>query len=146
MVNDRKHVKESFALARERYAELGVNVERALEKLATIPISLHCWQGDDVAGFEDFRSALGGGIAVTGNYPSKPLTPDEVRMDLDKALSLIPGKHRINLHAMYAEFGGRTVDRDEIAPEHFGTWISWAKKNGLGLDFNPTCFSHPKAA
>ncbi|HEX9048362.1 MAG TPA: L-rhamnose isomerase [Verrucomicrobiae bacterium] len=138
--------EKSFALAQERYANLGVDVNYALKSLSQIPISLHCWQGDDVGGFENFGGQLGGGLAVTGNYPGKARTPDELRADLDKALSLIPGKHRLNLHAFYGEFGGRKVDRDAIEPKHFANWIAWAKKNGLGLDFNPTCFSHPKAA
>jgi L-rhamnose isomerase len=139
-------IEKSFSLAQERYAELGVNVDRALKTLSQIPISLHCWQGDDVGGFENFGGTLGGGLVATGNYPGKARTPDELRADLEKAYSLIPGKHRLNLHAFYGEFDGKKVDRDEIAPEHFKNWISWAKKNGLGLDFNPTCFSHPKAA
>src|SRR6201996_1026861 len=141
-----KNIERSFSLARERYAGLGVNVERALKVLANIPISLHCWQGDDVGGFENFGGTLGGGLVATGNHPGKARTPDELRADLDKAYSLIPGRHRLNLHAFYGEFGDKKVDRDEIAPEHFKNWIAWAKKNGLGLDFNPTCFSHPKAA
>jgi L-rhamnose isomerase len=141
-----KNLAVAFALARERYAALGVDVERALEILATIPISLHCWQGDDVGGFENFGGTLGGGLVSTGNYPGKARTPDELRADLEMAYSLIPGKHRLNLHAFYGEFSGKKVDRDEIAPEHFKNWISWAKRNGLGLDFNPTCFSHSKAA
>jgi len=141
-----RSIDRAFQLAKERYAELGVDVDRALKILATIPISLHCWQGDDVGGFENLGTALGGGLAVTGNYTGKARTPDELRADLEKALSLIPGKHRVNLHAMYGEFGGRKVDRNKIAPEHFQNWIAWAKANKLGLDFNPTCFSHPKAA
>ncbi len=141
-----KSISAAFRLAHERYAALGVNVDRALATLAKIPVSLHCWQGDDVGGFENFGNALSGGIAVTGNHPGKARTPDELRADLEKSLSLIPGKHRVNLHAMYGEFGGKKVDRDEIAPEHFKNWIAWAKANGLGLDFNPTCFAHPKAA
>ena len=141
-----KFISAAFRLAHERYAALGVNVDRALATLAKIPVSLHCWQGDDVGGFENFGNALSGGIAVTGNHPGKARTPDELRADLEKSLSLIPGKHRVNLHAMYGEFGGKKVDRDEIAPEHFKNWIAWAKANGLGLDFNPTCFAHPKAA
>jgi L-rhamnose isomerase len=139
-------LEKSFSLAQERYSKLGVDVDRALKILPTIPISLHCWQGDDVGGFENFGGTLGGGLVATGNHPGKARTPDELRADLEKAYSLIPGKHRLNLHAFYGEFGGKKVDRDEIAPEHFKNWISWAKKNGLGLDFNPTCFSHPKAA
>jgi L-rhamnose isomerase len=135
----------AFVLARQRYADFGVDADRALKTLATIPISLHCWQGDDVGGFENFAGALGGGLAVTGNYPGKARTPDELRADIDQALALIPGKHRLNLHAMYGEFGGRKVDRDAIAPEHFKNWITWAKTRGVGLDFNPTYFSHPKS-
>ncbi len=141
-----KNIEKSFSLARERYAKLGVNVETALKALARIPISLHCWQGDDVGGFENFGGTLGGGLVATGNHPGKARTPDELRADLEMAYSLIPGKHRLNLHAFYGEFGGKKVDRDEIAPEHFKNWIAWAKCHGLGLDFNPTCFSHPKAA
>jgi L-rhamnose isomerase len=139
-------IDKAFSLAQERYAALGVDVEHALKTLATIPISLHCWQGDDVGGFEHFGGALSGGLVATGNHPGKARTPDELRADLEKAYSLIPGKHRLNLHAFYGEFGGKKVDRDEIAPKHFANWIAWAKKNGLGLDFNPTCFSHPKSA
>src|SRR5690242_504325 len=135
--------QSAFKLAKERYAELNVNVERALQNLADIPISLHCWQGDDVAGFENAGSALGGGLAVTGNYPGKARTPDELRADLEMALSLIPGKHRLNLHSIYGEFGGKKVDRDAFAPEHFRGWIAWAKSQGIGMDFNTTCFSHP---
>ena len=140
------NIEKSFSLAQERYAGLGVDADRALKTLAAIPISLHCWQGDDVGGFENFGGTLGGGLVATGNYPGKARTPEELRADLEQTYSLIPGKHRLNLHAFYGEFGGKKVDRDEITPEHFKNWISWARKNGLGLDFNPTCFSHPKAA
>jgi L-rhamnose isomerase len=139
-------ISKSFDLARERYAALGVDVQKKLKVLEGIPISLHCWQGDDVGGFENSGSALTGGIMVTGNYAGKARTPQELRADLEKALSLIPGKHRLNLHALYGEFDGKKVDRTEITPEHFKAWIGWAKKNGLGLDFNPTLFSHPKSA
>jgi L-rhamnose isomerase len=145
-VNTQKHIQSCFNSARERYAECGVDVDRALEVLATIPISLHCWQGDDVGGFENRGATLGGGLAVTGNCPGKARTPDELRADLEKTYSLIPGRHRLNLHASYGEFEGKKVDRDEIAPKHFTGWIQWAKEYGLGLDFNPTCFAHPKAA
>jgi len=141
-----KQIEIAFRLARERYAELGVNVEKALARLATIPISLHCWQGDDVGGFENAQAGLGGGMAVTGNYPGKARTPDELRSDLELAFLLIPGKHRLNLHASYLETNGKRVDRNEIEPEHFKNWTDWTKKNGLGMDFNPTYFSHPKAA
>jgi len=135
----------SYAIAQDTYAAHGVETETALQKLATIPISLHCWQGDDVAGFENTGTALGGGIAVTGNHPGKARTVDELRGDVEKALSLIPGKHRLNLHAFYGDFGGKKVDRNEIGIEHFQSWIDWAKERGLGMDFNPTFFSHPLA-
>jgi len=147
MATNYKKVEKTFVLACERYATLGVDVNRALKTLASIPISLHCWQGDDVGGFEQRQDApLGGGLAVTGNYPGKARTPNELRTDLERALSLIPGKHRVNLHAIYGEFGGKRVDRDEIEVAHFKNWIAWAKANRLGLDFNPTCFAHSKAA
>jgi L-rhamnose isomerase len=146
MATRTKNIETSFAPARERYEQAGVDVHRALKRLAAISISLHCWQGDDVGGFENAGGTLGGGLVATGNHPGKARTPDELRADLEKTYSLIPGKHRLNLHAIYGDFGGKKVDRDEIVPGHFRTWISWAKANGLGLDFNPTCFSHPKAA
>ncbi len=139
-------VETTYSLAREQYAQLGVDTDAALESLAGIPISLHCWQGDDVGGFESAGEELGGGLAVTGNYPGKARTPDELRADLDKTLSLLPGRHRLNLHAFYAETGGKKVERTDLGVEHFTTWIGWAKDNGLGMDFNPTCFAHPKAA
>lgn len=137
-------VEQAYQLARERYAELGVDTDKAMEKLRQIPISLHCWQGDDVGGFENPETGLDGGIAVTGNYPGKARTPDELRTDLDKTLSMIPGKHRLNLHAIYLD-ADRKVERNEIEPEHFTSWVQWAKANGLGMDFNGTYFSHPKA-
>ena len=139
-------IEQAYTLAKEQYAQLGVNTDAALERLARIPISLHCWQGDDVGGFESAGEVLGGGLAVTGNYPGKARTPDELRTDVEKALSLVPGKHRLNLHAFYAETGGKRVERTELRPEHFSNWIDWAKRNGLGMDFNPTYFSHPKAS
>jgi L-rhamnose isomerase len=138
-------IESAYAVAKDRYAETGVNTDRALERLAAVPISLHCWQGDDVGGFEKFGTTLGGGLAATGNYPGKARTPDELRSDASIALSLIPGRHRFNLHAFYGEFGGKLVDRNAIGPEHFAGWIDWAKSLGIGLDFNPTYFSHPKA-
>src|SRR5438067_2984640 len=141
-----KMIEQAFALARERYAELGVDVEKALERLSGIAISLHCWQGDDVAGFENAGVEIGGGLAVTGNYPGKARTPDELRADLDMALALIPGTHRLNLHASYAETGGRRVERDKLEPDHFARWIDWARDKRMGIDFNPTYFAHPKAA
>ena len=136
------YVKESYELAKKRYAQIGVDTDAVLEKLKNIPISMHCWQGDDVIGFENPDGELTGGIQTTGNYPGKARTPDELRADIEKALSMIPGKHRINLHAIYGDFEGN-VERDKIEPKHFAKWVEWAKKNGVGLDFNPTCFSHP---
>ncbi len=141
-----KQTEGAFKLARERYAEMGVDVDAALKRLEKISISLHCWQGDDVGGFEHGESELGGGLAVTGNYPGKARTAAELRSDVEKALSLIPGRHRLNLHASYAEYPGPRVERNELRPEHFKTWIDWAKSNRLGMDFNPTYFAHPKAA
>ena len=146
MASSTKLISQAYKSATTRYAELGVDTESAMLELAKIAISLHCWQGDDVGGFENAGRSLGGGIAVTGNYLGKARTADELRGDLEKALSLIPGKHRLNLHAFYGEFGGKKVDRNEIQPKHFQEWIGWAKQNQLGMDFNPTCFSHPKAA
>ena len=139
-------VESAFALARERYEALGVDVDRALERLERVAVSLHCWQGDDVVGFEGTGEAIGGGLAVTGTYPGRARTADELRSDLERALSLIPGRHRLNLHASYAETGGRSVDRTRLEPGHFAGWIDWAKGRGIGLDFNPTYFAHPKAA
>ena len=141
-----KHSAIEFQLAEERYASLGVDVSKAMQILATIPVSLHCWQGDDVAGFESGTKEIGGGLAVTGCYPGRARTPQELREDIDQAMSLIPGRHRLNLHAFYGEFAGRAVDRNEIDVEHFQNWIAWAKERRIGLDFNPTCFAHPKAA
>jgi L-rhamnose isomerase len=137
---------DAYRIAADRFAERGVDTEAALARLATIPISLHCWQGDDVGGFETVAEGLSGGIAATGRYPGKARTPDELRADATKALSLIPGRHRFSLHATYGDFRGRRVDRDAIGPEHFTAWIDWAKSLGIGLDFNPTFFSHPFAA
>ena len=142
-----KNIAASYKLARERYAALGVDTDKVRRALAKVPVSLHCWQGDDVGGFENIGGGLGGGLAVTGNYPGKARTPNELRADAELALSLIPGKHRFNLHACYAEVpAGKHVGRDEIEPRHFKAWIDWARSIGIGLDFNPTCFSHPKAA
>ena len=139
-------IAKAYELARQQYGELGVDTEKAMEMLSRVSLSLHCWQGDDVGGFEKPAAVLsGGGIQVTGNYPGKARTIDELRSDLKKAYSLIPGSHRLNLHAMYGEFGGKNVDRHEIKPEHFRGWIDWAKQEHLKLDFNATCFSHPKA-
>jgi L-rhamnose isomerase len=141
-----KRIGAAYQAARDSFAALGVDTDAALGRLAKIPISLHCWQGDDVGGFENTGSELGGGLAVTGNYPGKARTPDELRADLEKTYSLLPGKHRLNLHACYAETGGRRVERNQLEAAHFKSWIAWAKSRGLGLDFNPTFFAHPKAA
>lgn len=135
-----------YQQAKEQYAGLGVDTEKALAALAGIPISLHCWQGDDVGGFESEGSLGGSGLAATGNYPGKARTAEELRKDLELAYSLIPGKHRLNLHALYADYAGNKVPRDELAPQHFGRWIDWAKQQKVGLDFNPSFFSHPLAA
>ena len=135
-----------FEQAKSRYASLGVDVDAALAAVASTPISIHCWQGDDVTGFEDFGTALSGGIQATGNYPGKARTPEELMADFDKAASLIPGKKRINLHASYAIFENGKADRDQLLPEHFARWVEFAKSRGLGIDFNPTYFSHPMAA
>ena len=136
------YVKESYELAKKRYAQYGIDTDQVLETLKKIPISMHCWQGDDVIGFENPEGELTGGIQTTGNYPGKARTADELRSDIEKAFSMIPGKHRLNLHAVYGDFDG-DVERDKIEPKHFKKWVEWAKKNGVGLDFNPTCFSHP---
>lgn len=132
--------------AKAMYAQIGVDTDKALEQLKNIPVSMHCWQGDDVNGFEG-AGDLTGGIQTTGNYPGKARTPEELMADMDKALSLIPGTHKINLHASYAIFeDGEQVDRDKLEPKHFVKWVEFAKERGLGIDFNPTCFSHPLAA
>jgi L-rhamnose isomerase len=141
-----RQVERAFELAKERYAELGVDVDRALARLGDVAVSLHCWQGDDVGGFEGSGEAIGGGLAVTGSYPGRARTADELRSDLDRALALIPGSHRLNLHASYAETGGVRVERNELRPEHFRGWIDWARERKLGMDFNPTYFAHPRAA
>ncbi len=139
-------IEESYTLAKQRYAELGVDTDKVLAQFKDISLSLHCWQGDDVEGFEKTGGTLrGGGIAVTGNSPGKPRTIAELQQDFEKVFSLIPGRHRLNLHAIYGEFSGQKVERNEITPEHFQCWIDWAKRHGLKLDFNPTLFSHPKA-
>ena len=138
-------IDKAYTLAAQRYADFDVDAGAALKILRTIPISIHCWQGDDVGGFENDAGLTGGGIQATGNYPGKARSAGELRDDLEKALSLIPGKHRLNLHASYAETGGKKVDRNELQPEHFENWLSWAQEQDIGLDFNPTYFSHPKA-
>ncbi|MCX8156694.1 MAG: L-rhamnose isomerase [Verrucomicrobiae bacterium] len=142
-----KKIEAAYQLAREQYAALGVDTEAALQRLATLSISLHCWQGDDVGGFEMAGETLGGGLAVTGQYPGKARTPQELRQDAEQVFALLPGRHRFNLHASYGEFpAGRKVDRNAIEPRYYQGWIQWAKGLGIGLDFNPTCFAHPLAA
>lgn len=144
MATPDRAVERAYALATEQYAALGVDVDAARSQLASIALSLHCWQGDDVGGFENSGQAIGGGLAVTGAYPGKARTPGELRADLEQAYSLIPGTHRLNLHASYGEFSV-PVERDQIGPEHFQGWIDWARDQGIGLDFNPTYFAHTKA-
>ena len=135
-----------YDLARDAYATLGVDTEQALASMAQLEISLHCWQGDDVGGFEASGGGASGGTLATGNYPGKARNGDELRADLDKAMSLIPGRQRLNLHAIYAETSGKKVDRDELEITHFSRWLAWAKDRQIGVDFNPTFFSHPLAA
>lgn len=142
-----KQISAAYKLAREAYAELGLDTEAAIKRALSIPISLHCWQADDVRGLETPKPGLdSGGIMATGGYPGRARNGDEMRADLDVALKLLPGKQRLNLHAFYAETGTEHVDRNALAPEHFGRWLSWAKSRRVGLDFNPTYFAHPNAA
>jgi L-rhamnose isomerase len=143
---DKELIKKSYQLAKEQYAEIGVDTEKVLKQMDDVVISLHCWQTDDVGGFEKEGAELGGGgIQATGNFPGKSKSLAQMRDDLDKVLSLLPGKQRLNLHAIYGEFGGKKIDRDQIEAKHFQGWIDWAKKRKIGLDFNCTCFSHPLA-
>ncbi|WP_271628707.1 L-rhamnose isomerase [Caldicellulosiruptor sp. DIB 104C] len=136
-----------YERAKEVYGQFGVDTDGVLEKMKEIKISLHCWQGDDVTGFEEATKGMGGGgILATGNYFGKARNGDELRQDVEFAMSLIPGKHKVNLHAIYAETNGKKVDRDQLSVEHFEKWINWAKEKGIGLDFNPTFFAHPKAS
>ncbi|MDD3920619.1 MAG: L-rhamnose isomerase, partial [Eubacteriales bacterium] len=137
-------MSNAYELAKAQYKAFGVDTELAMQTLKETPISIHCWQGDDVGGFENTGEALSGGIQATGNYPGKARTPEELMADFEKAISLIGGIKRINLHACYAIFEqGEKVDRDALAPRHFAKWVAFAKKNRLGIDFNPTFFSHP---
>ncbi len=141
---DKETIKKSYQIAKAQYADLGVDTDKVIEQMNDVVISLHCWQTDDVGGFEKEGAELGGGgIQATGNYPGKAKTITQMRDDLDKVLSLLPGKQRLSLHAIYGEFGGKLVDRDQIEVKHFQGWIDWAKKRKIGLDFNCTCFSHP---
>ena len=145
MTISESNIQNAYSFAKERYAALGVDTKTALAQLEKVAISLHCWQGDDVGGFENPGGDLTGGIAATGNYPGKARTPNELRSDLDVVYSLLPGSHRLNLHAIYLE-AGQKVERNAIEPRHFSAWKDWAKANQHGIDFNPTCFSHPKSA
>lgn len=143
---DKQSIVERYEQASSFYKLQGVETEKALQILGKIPISIQCWQGDDVKGFTDPDEALSGGIQVTGSYPGRAGTISELQKDLEAVFALIPGPKRLNLHSIYAETGGKTVSRDELSPAHFEVWVSWAKKNNIGLDFNPTLFSHPNAA
>ncbi|MBU9812949.1 L-rhamnose isomerase [Rahnella sp. C60] len=138
-------IDQAWTLAKERFAQLGIDAEAAIRQLDTLPVSIHCWQGDDVAGFENPEGSLTGGIQATGNYPGKARNAQQLRADLELAVSMIPGPNRLNLHAIYLE-SDQPVARNEIEPKHFTGWVDWAKKNKLGLDFNPSCFSHPMSA
>ena len=142
-MNEQK-IKQAYDYAVERYAAIGVDVEKAMEQLQKVQLSLHCWQADDVSGFES-TGDLTGGIQATGNYPGKARNIDELRADILKAASLIPGNHRLNLHEIYGDFGGKFVDRDQVEPAHFESWMQWAQENNMKLDFNSTSFSHPKS-
>lgn len=137
-------IEKAYEVARERYAAYGIDTEAVLDVLQRVPLSLHCWQADDVTGFES-AGELTGGIQATGNYPGKARNIEELRQDILKAASLIPGKHRLNIHEIYGEFGGKKVDRDEVGVEHFEGWMQWSKEHGMPLDFNTTSFSHPKS-
>lgn len=139
------NINKAFEVAKERYAAIGVDVNAALENMKKISLSMHCWQADDVNGFENQGGDLTGGIQVTGNYPGRARTIDELRSDIEKAASLIAGKHRLSLHEIYGDFQGKKVDRDEVEPVHFQSWMEWAKAIGMKLDFNSTSFSHPKS-
>lgn len=137
-------INNAYSIAKERYASIGVDTDKAMDILQNISLSMHCWQADDVTGFES-AGALTGGIQTTGNYPGKARNMEEVRTDILKAMSFIPGRHRLSLHEIYGDFGGRFVDRNEVEPSHFDSWMQWAAENGIKLDFNSTSFSHPKS-
>lgn len=145
-MSNSSRIEKSYQIAKERYAELNVDTDHVISQMEKVIISLHCWQADDVGGFETPDASLGGGgIQVTGNYPGKATTLQQLRDDIDKVMQLLPGKQRLNLHAIYGDFEGEKTDRNQIEPAHFQSWINWAKKHETGLDFNPTCFSHPFA-
>jgi L-rhamnose isomerase len=140
----KEDIERSYKIAKEQYAAIGIDTDQVISQMDNLAISLHCWQTDDVGGFEKADAVLGGGgIQATGNFPGKARTIEQMRADLEKVFTLLPGKLRLSLHAIYGEFGGKKVDRDQIETKHFQGWIDWAKKNGIGLDFNCTCFSHP---
>ncbi len=139
-----EQLQKAYEVAKAQYATIGVDADKAIEMLNDLSISIHCWQADDVSGFEDPDGALTGGIQTTGNFPGKAHTIDELKSDLERVIALIPGKHRISLHATYGDFGGEFVDRDQVEPKHFQSWIDWARKNDVKLDFNSTFFSHEK--
>ncbi|NCC62999.1 MAG: L-rhamnose isomerase, partial [Verrucomicrobiae bacterium] len=140
-----EQLQKAYEDAKAQYAALGVDIDKAIEKLDQLSISIHCWQADDVSGFENPEGELTGGIQTTGNFPGKARSIEELRSDLEKVITLIPGKHRISLHATYGDFGGEFVDRDKVEPRHFQSWIDWAKEKNVMLDFNSTFFSHDKA-
>jgi L-rhamnose isomerase len=145
-MNKKDLILKAYEIARKQYANMGIDTDRVLARMDEVTLSLHCWQTDDVGGFETPDASLsGGGIQATGNYPGKATCISDMRKDLEKVLSLLPGKYRLNLHAIYGDFGGKFVDRDQIEPEHFQSWIDWCRKQGIGMDFNPTFFSHPRA-
>ena len=145
-MQNKQIIKQAYEMAKASYAAIGVDTDAAIKNMDQVQISLHCWQADDVGGFETPDSVLGGGgIQVTGNYPGKAQNIEQLRQDIDKVMSLLPGKQRLNLHAIYGDFGGQRVDRDQIEVKHYQSWIDWAKSHQTGLDFNPTCFSHPFA-
>lgn len=140
-----KLVEQAYAIAKERYAETGIDTDKAMELLQGIQLSMHCWQTDDVTGFENLSGSLSGGIQTTGNYPGRARNLDEVRADILEAMSMIPGRHRLSLHEIYGDFGAESVDRDQVELRHFQSWIDWGREHGIKLDFNSTSFSHPKS-
>lgn len=145
MLEINESLETGYSVAKQLYEELGVDTDLAFKQISHVSLSLHCWQGDDVTGFENNGEEIGGGLAITGAYPGKARCPEELREDINKALTLIPGHHRLNLHANYAETGNRHVDRNDLQPEHFQNWMEWAKSYDLAIDFNPTYFAHPKS-
>lgn len=139
------HINQNYNIARDRYASMGVDTEIVLDKMKDFHLSIHCWQADDVTGFENRGESLSGGIQVNGNYPGKARNIDELRSDIEYVMTLLPGKHRLNLHEIYGDFNGKCIDRNQCEPEHFRSWIDWGREKGIKLDFNSTSFSHPKS-